>query len=136
MAKLRSQTYGRAAMIGVLVGLLLLVSAGAYVYVARFGPQVFSPTAIDDPALEAQRLTRLTVLLTILLISALLILLFVLGSYLLIRIGRIVQRPLGGKPTEYVDAWSRHHVTDEQIAAATSEPEYPDGSSDELPPRE
>jgi hypothetical protein len=75
---------------------------------------------------EAERLAadahRLITLLSVLLISALLILLFVLGAYLVIRVGQfVVRNPVGGKPTDYVDAWSHYRLTDEQISAATAE---------------
>ena len=126
-------TYGRAAMFGVLVALVLTVCAGAYLYVARYG--IGSPPAageIADPASEAERLKRISGLLIILLIAALLILLFVIGCYLVIRVGGFVRTPLGGKPTKYVNAWQNYRLTDEQIAAATTE--YPADDDADDPP--
>lgn len=127
MAQPPAGSYGRAAMIGVLMALGLTICAAVFVFVSRYGPEATSlDAALNDPAAEAQRLRRLSGLLIILLISALLVLLFVIGSYLVIRIGRIVRTPISGRPTPYVDAWSSYRVTDEQIAAATSE--YPPDS--------
>lgn len=126
-------SYGRAAVIGVLVALLLTIAAAVYAFATRY--QLTSPApqfGVMDPAAEAQQRTRITVLLAILLISALLLLLFVIGCYLVIRIGRVVRRPVAGAPTEYVDAWRQYRLTDEQIAAATDEP--PDTDTHE-PPR-
>ena len=123
-------------MLGVLLALLLTISAAVYVYVARYGTG--SPPGLlggGDPAAEEQHVHRLPILLIILLISALLLLLFVIGSYLVIRIGHIIRTPVGGKPTPYVDAWQSYRVTDEEIAAATAEdtPERPSGD-DAAPP--
>ena len=130
------RTYGRAAMLGVLLALLLTISAAVYAYVARYGTESL-PASLGggDPVAEVRRLNRLTILLAILLISALLLLLFVVGSYLVIRIGHIIRTPVGGKPTPYVDAWQSYRVTEEEIAAATAEdtPERPPGD-DSAPP--
>jgi hypothetical protein len=115
-------------MLGVLIALLLTISAAVYMYVIRF-ELVASPAApgAQDPSADARRLARLSVLLTILLISALLVLLFVLGCYLLIRAGRFVREPIAGKPTDYMDVWQDYRLTDDQIAAATAE------SADDFP---
>jgi hypothetical protein len=116
-------TYGRAAMLGVLIALVLTVSAGVYMFMARYATDALPEDPLAaDPQAELQQVKRLILLLTILLISCLLILLFVVGSYLLIRVGRFVRQPVAGKPTEYVDAWQQYRLTDEQIAAATAEP--------------
>lgn len=117
------RSYGRAALLGVLIALVLTVCAAVYVYVARYGTSGLTVSVgLDDPDAEKQRLARHMTLLLILLVSALLILLFVIGAYLVIRVGRIVRTPVGGRPTEYVDAWQSYRLTEEQIAAATSEP--------------
>ncbi len=127
MTRSPQTSYGRAAILGVLIALVLIVCAGVYLFMARFGV-TGAGAALGDPELESRRLARLTILLTILLVSALLILLFVVGAYLVIRAGRIIRSPLAGKPTEYVDAWKHYRLTDEQIAAATAEhPPAPDG---------
>ncbi len=130
MPRTPGTSYGRAAMLGVLISLLLTICAGVYLFVARYGTESLpGGLGMRDSAAEAPRLARIT-LLTILLISALLILLFVIGCYLFIRIGRIVRNPMGGKPTPYVDAWKNYRLTDEQIAAATAEHEPDDEDRD------
>lgn len=120
-------SYGHAAMLGVLAALLLLITAGVFLFMSRYGAEVpSSELALTDPAADARRVARDTILLTILLISALLILLFVVGCYLVLRVGRIVRRPTAGGPTPYVDAWRSYRLTDDQIASATAEePEPP-----------
>jgi hypothetical protein len=95
-----------------------------YILVARHGGRGgVAGIASEGDATELLSEARwLATLLTLLLISALLILLFVLGAYLIIRIGQFVARErVGGTPTAYVDAWQKYRLTDEQIAAATSE---------------
>lgn len=123
----RRLSAGRVVTVVVLLGLLLTISTGVYVVLARIqrqaGPPVLGPGA-EEEALRLRQTRELTVLLTILLISVLLTLLFVLGAYLLIRIGRQVARtrtPLGGTPTPYVDAWRQYRLSDAQISAATAE---------------
>jgi len=136
----------------VLAALILIVCAAVYLFVAR-PAQLPAPTDGISTAEEAARLLhearRAALLLTILLISALLILLYVLGAYLVIRIGQMVARhQVGGKPTHYVDAWAQYRLTNEQISAATSEdaddrarrrrpPATPDATEpDDQPPSE
>jgi hypothetical protein len=122
--------HGRTATLIVLVILLLTVCATVYLYIAQHKLDQ-TPTGLD-PEAEYARIQHLIILITILLISALLILLFVVGAYLLIRVGRLVTRgPLGGKPTAYVNVWQQYRVTDEQITAATQEP-----PADDKPRRE
>lgn len=115
---------------------VLAVVAGAAVYL--FLAQGFSPaTEGDGPDPSGQTAAppapgprKAATILVVASISALLILLFVLGAYLVIRIGHyLAQQRVGGKPTEYVDAWGSYRLTDEQIAAATTEGK-PDGDND------
>jgi hypothetical protein len=116
------KSYGRAATVGVLLALLLTITAGVYVFAARFGQPSLAIDAVD-PVAQTRHFTRLTLLLTILLASVLLVLLFVIGSYFVIRLGKILRTPVGGTPTPYVDAWRSYRVTDEEIAQATAEDE-------------
>ena len=133
MPKPLGSTYGRAAMLGVLIALLLTISTGVYVFMARMGARGQAlGVIVDDPVAETRRLAHLTLLLTILLISVLLILLFVIGCYLVIRVGRYVRSPISGQPTTYVDAWQNYRLTDEQIEAATAE-QPPDEDPDRGP---
>jgi hypothetical protein len=128
---------GRTVTVLVLATLVVTVCAAVYMAMVRLGPlDNLPPGPLDEMDAEArmEAARRLTLLLSILLISSLLILLFALGAYLVIRIGRLVARdraPLGGKPTEYVDAWRQYRLTDEQISAATSES---DSAGPQAPP--
>jgi hypothetical protein len=115
------RSYGRAAIIGVVVSLVLLICAGVYAFLAQSANSA-TELGLFDPAAEQHYLKRKILLLTILLVSALLILLFVIGCYFVLRIGGLVRRPVAGAPTPYVDAWRGYRITDEQIAAATAEP--------------
>jgi hypothetical protein len=58
-----------------------------------------------------------------LLLTALLLMVFIIGSYFMLQIGRRLRQrdrePSG--PTPYVDAWSNYRITDEQIAEYTRE---------------
>lgn len=127
MSAPRTSTSGRTVTLLVLIGLLLIMCACAYVLLLRLGqppPAIILSASDEEAAAQLEQARQLPVLLTVLLISALFILLFVLGAYLLIRVGRIVARPRtpdGGHHTPYVDAWTNYRLTEEQISAATSE---------------
>ena len=64
---------------------------------------------------------RIAALAQVLLWSLLILLAFVVGALLMIRVGRIFYRPAPPKRTHYVDAWSLHRLSDEQIAELTSD---------------
>lgn len=53
---------------------------------------------------------------------ALIVLVFLVGSYVMVKVGRSVlaRRERRGK-SEYVDAWSSYRVSDEEIAAAAEQ---------------
>lgn len=77
--------------------------------------------------------TRLRGLYTTLTVSVGLVLIFVVASYLILRIGQRVSRSSAAPTrTTYVDAWSQYRLSDEQIAAATREPDDP--QADGRPP--
>lgn len=108
-------------MVVMVVALLLTVCVATYLYVARrLGPQ--GPGGgRGEPTRDAIS-GELTMLLTLLLGSLLLILLFAIGAYLVLRAGRSLSRnQAGSRPTEYVDAWSKYRLSEEQIKAATDE---------------
>lgn len=91
----------------------------------------------QTPALGEQRQVGYLLMLSL----ALLVLLvaFVLGVYVLVRMGRALrQRSLGGEPTDHSDAWSRYRLSEEDIERATSEPFDPRRSSaaDAPPPED
>ncbi|MEW6197858.1 MAG: hypothetical protein AB1601_04235 [Planctomycetota bacterium] len=125
---------GRTVTLLVLGLLLVTVCATVYVFLARHrypGPAIGVITSEEELERAAAEARRLATLLTILLISGLLILLYVIGAYLVIRVGQAVSRQkVGGRATRYVDAWAGYRLTDEEISAATTE----DHERDERPP--
>lgn len=132
-------THGRFVLLLVLSALILTVSGAIYVLVAQqmSQPIPIGPLSNEEEAARATaEARRHATLLTILLISALLILLFVVGAYLVIRVGQLVARErVGGKPTAYVDVWGSYRLTDEQIERAVGEPDAtkPDDDEPETP---
>jgi hypothetical protein len=143
MSGLRRPSTGRMATVLIVAALLLAVCLSVYVFLVRNVPSGLPGAGGELTRQELRR--KLTLLLAVVLGAILLILAFVLGAYLVIRIGRAVaQKPVGGEPTEYVDAWSRYRVSAAQIDAATreeddsAEPPPPgpneDESEDEPPP--
>ncbi len=108
---------GRRVLALILVVLMAIMSVAVYLFLLRRLRPVAGELSSE------QALTELTWLLVLLLAAILLILLFVVGAYLLIRVGWMVSTPkVGGQPTNYVDGWSQYRITDEEIAAATREP--------------
>lgn len=130
MGPARTSTYGRWAIWLMLMALLLLVFATAWLFLMQQPPLIeHSP---ETRQFEARRLSAL---LMILMVSILLILVFVIGAYLLIRIGRAVAATGDrAKPTEYVDAWSQYRLSEDDIAQATEEPLGEPGKPDEDEP--
>ena len=136
MSPAAPQSHGRAVLLLVLGVLLITVCAAVYLYVAQRGGLDAPETVTTEE--QADRLNaearRLVTLLTLLLISALLILLFVIGAYLVIRVGQsVVRERVGGKTTAYVDVWGSYRLTDAQIDAATAEDKPGDGPGGSLP---
>jgi hypothetical protein len=127
MPPVPGSSYGRTAVLIALGVLAVTVGATAYLFLAqghtqalnvgtRPGPDAGQPA---DGLAENRRALTFLIMVSI---SALLILMFVLGAYLVIRVGHFLARErVGGKPTPYVDAWGSYRLTDEQIAAATAE---------------
>lgn len=70
---------------------------------------------------HAETVRRATALWTMLIWSIILLAAFVAGAFLLLRVRRWFLRPPESRPTEYVDAWSRARVTDEEIERATAD---------------
>lgn len=118
---------GRIAVLLMTVGLFLVVGGAVYIFVLQSSGA--PATLSNDSEYQAIAANRVRALVSVLLISALLILIFVIGSYILIRVGQAVtHRTVRNKPTQYVDAWSQARVSPEEIAAATEEPK-PDGTT-------
>ncbi len=126
-------THGRLATLLVLGALLLTVSAAIYVFVARHEGGLSSAATVAAQS-EGEQATpparRLATLLTIVLVSALLILLFAVGAYLVVRVGQFIARQrVGGAVTPYVDAWSQYRLSEADISAATDE-QHPPNTQD------
>lgn len=68
------------------------------------------------PAEQRNDPRRLAALARMLLWSLLIVLVFVVGALVMMRVGRALVRPGPPRPTRYVDAWSRHRLTPEQLA--------------------
>jgi hypothetical protein len=123
-------SYGRTAILIGLGVLTLTVGATAYIFLAHghapgagLGPHAPPDAPARGPA-DARKTATFLLMISI---SALLILLFALGAYLVVRLGHFLARQrVGGQPTEYVDAWGSYRLTDAQISAATDE-DHPDG---------
>lgn len=143
MSALRRVWTGRVATVLIVAALLLTVCVSVYLFLVRNLPSGL-PTGPGGELTRQALRRKLTLLLAVVLGAVLLILAFVLGAYLVIRIGRAVsQKPVGGQPTEYVDAWSRYRLSEAEIDAATREEESggsppagpdEDSAEDEPPP--
>jgi hypothetical protein len=105
----------RLAISFVVVGLALSAIGIAYI----MSPIERELPPLDAPEVQA-RAQQLDALFRMLANSFLLFLVFLLGSYLMIRIGRRVlyQGPAGNR-SEYVDAWSQYRLSQEEIDTAT-----------------
>lgn len=87
---------------------------------------VTTQTATTQAAAAPPPARKLYVLVSLLAVSAIAVVAFVVGSYLMIRAGRALMRRQPRKtPTSYVDAWAGYRVTEEQIDAATRESDLP-----------
>lgn len=110
------------------MGLTLSASGVGYMWYAgrprrleaEHGPADLE-AALDTGATQLQALTDM------LLVTFLLFIAFVIGSYVMVRFGRLFlsRQRLGGR-TPYVDAWGAYRLTDADIAAATHEPDQHD----------
>ncbi len=131
---------GRAAALLIAFALILSVGAATYLYILRQTPILPSASAPADlnhapDALVEEVPRRLHVLLAVLIGSVLLILAFIMGAYLMIRAGRsLTQRPVGGQPTPYVDAWSQYRLDDADVALPGDDADRPAGEDEGDPP--
>ena len=117
-------------MLVIACGLLLVVCVAAYLLVTNRLEASVARLAAGEVSREAVT-AEASRLLAILLGAALLIVLFAVGAYVFIGLGRAVSRPAADKkPTEYFDAWSHYRVSDEQIRAATEEQSHDEGKDE------
>jgi uncharacterized protein YbjQ (UPF0145 family) len=97
--------------------LLSLLTSALY-WVLRHGANAVLSMSPDELSSE-ERARRMTMVLLAVLLTGVLILVFVIGVYLVLRAGQVVRRTrLGGEATEYRDAWAEARVSEEQLAAA------------------
>lgn len=122
----RDATPGRLVFAATVAALLMALGAMAAVFVSRRAGSGLLSTPPATPAggtpLETDVRQRLGLLLATLMAAALALAAFVIGSYMMIRIGRaLISRDVGGAPTRYVDAWANYRLSDDEIEAATQE---------------
>jgi len=132
---------GRIVTVFVVIALLATVCGALYIFLERRLRPAAARLAAGQLSRESV-LAELSLLLLVLLASVLVILVFVIGAYLLIRVGQaVMQKPAAKQPTPYVDAWSQYRLTEEQTEAATgggpddSETE-PDDEQPDNPPND
>ncbi|MFQ5806400.1 MAG: hypothetical protein ACE5I3_08115 [Phycisphaerae bacterium] len=129
----------RLAIGFVVVGLALSAVGIAYMIYAgreRHLPPLTAPE--PDPRIE-----QLEALVRMLTHSFFLFLAFLIGSYLMVRIGRhVLDRKTSRERTEYVDAWGKYRLTQDEIDTATRQldedfpPEASPGDAAPQPPPE
>jgi len=87
--------------------------------------------AAEQPAARAPDARRMRSLYTTLTVTLLLLLAFVVGTYVMVRVGRaIVRRPRRREPTRYVDAWTGYRLSEQEIERATDETSATDSGPD------
>lgn len=118
---------------------ILLMLAGALAVIvllvqmtdiAPLQPAVTTQPAADGQSLEARRTIYV---LAVTLVTVGLLTAFILGVYLVNRMGRQLKRPLRSeRDRPHVDAWSQYRLSDEDIERATHE----EDGGDEPPPND
>lgn len=122
----------RIAAVFVLAGLVLALGAALFnIWALRV--QELPPINSREPT--AWTPTHLRVVSVTLFDLWLLVMAFLVGSYVMVKIGRAMLMPQpSAKPTQYVDAWGGYRISDEQIASATAEFDPPREPPPDAPP--
>ncbi len=130
----------KLAIAFVVVGLAL--SAAGIVYIIYAGRPRQLPPVAEQPLPPEMRVRELEALLRMLTQSFIVFMAFLLGSYVMVRVGRALLGPRheDTRPSEYVDAWGQYRLSDEHVEAAARQlrdavggpPEPPDENP--LPP--
>ena len=111
----------RVALAFVIVGLFLAATGLVYLHYTGREQELTPPLPVTN-----QQIIKINAMLDALYVTLLLLGTFVVGSYIMTRIGRATLRKHDTtdvpRRTEYVDAWANYRVTDEQIQAATGGP--------------
>jgi hypothetical protein len=120
----------RLAVAFVVFGLALSALGFGYIIYTTGREYQLPPAAPPAGAPEiAAKAHQINALLRLLLHSFLLFLAFLLGSYLIVRVGRsVVARRAERQRTRYMDVWSSYRLTQEEIDTATT------GLDDDFPP--
>ena len=99
---------------------------------ARRGVAQVETQAPEQPGAQPAAARRVRSLYTTLTVTLLLLLAFVVGTYVMVHVGRaIVRRPRRRQPTRYVDAWTGYRLSEQEIERATGETSTPDSGSDD-----
>jgi hypothetical protein len=103
--------------------LALLLLLGALYLVSLELQPVAAPTGGHVAGEAPDRARRLHAVWRLLAASTMLVASFVIGSFLMARLGRAFLGPSARRAaTRYSDAWSNYRLTEEQIRSATEEP--------------
>ncbi len=123
---------GRTALLIVLAGLVLAASVSALLAIWRYTSSPTAPVAAERPPIELETgdVRRLGALLAVMLLATVAILAFIVGAYLVMRVGKsLMARNVGGSPTTYVDAWTQYRLSEERIAELTTDEPPPGDDS-------
>ncbi len=105
---------GRVAMVLVLACLLLLLAFLTYMVRLSWDRMPADAGSGEGPALDPVQRVRLT--LAMLLFAVLAILIFVISTYVVIKLGRAVMaKRVAEKPTQYVDVWGGYRVSQQEL---------------------
>jgi hypothetical protein len=126
----------RLAIVFVLVGLAL--SAIGIAYLMSPAERELPPISASHDELRLQQLNAL--LLRMLTHSFLIFLAFLVGSYVMVRVGRrVLSHREPPRRSEYVDAWSNYRLSQDEIDTATARldddfpPDLPPGGRGPVP---
>lgn len=123
------QRSSRGAWAFIVIGTSLIIAALLYLQWAGRERELPPPNVLSEG-----QMARLNALLQVLYFTLLLAAVFVIGAYVMTRLGRwaVRREPSDSTKTEYVDAWSRYRITDDEIRQAIDPP--PDQAPDNRPP--
>lgn len=111
---------------------VMCASTALLAQAAQPGVAQVETQAPEQPGTEAGAARRMRSLYTTLTVTLLLLLAFVVGTYVMVRVGRaIVRRPRRREPTRYVDAWTGYRLSEQEIERATGETSAADSGSDD-----
>jgi hypothetical protein len=86
-----------------------------------------APEQTGAPVAAARQMRSLYTTLTV---TLLLLLAFVVGTYVIVRVGRaMVRKPRQREATRYVDAWTGYRLSEQEIERATGETNTPGSGS-------